>query len=55
MSWACRAEWLAPARPGAQVVTCDAHGDTDRGAEQHTKTTGHPTVSGPNAAPKDHR
>lgn len=48
MSWRCRAEWLAPTRPDAQDVTCDAHGDTDKGAEKHTTDTGHPTVSGPN-------
>jgi hypothetical protein len=39
MRWECRAEWMVP--PGA----CDAHGDGDRGAEQHTRDTGHPTLT----------
>lgn len=53
MSWICRAEWLAPTHPGgSEIATCDARGDTDRGAEKHTAETGHPTISGPNAAEK---
>lgn len=36
--------WLVPPQQ------CEEYGDTDRGAERHTKETGHPTVSGTPAA-----
>lgn len=52
MTWRCVAEHMAPAYPGARVIACDAQGDTDKGAERHTKDTNHPTISGPNAAKK---
>lgn len=41
--WQCYAWTLPLSYPD---VTCDAHGDTDKGAEDHTKTTKHPTTSG---------
>ena len=41
--WRCMAWTLPLSYPG---VTCDAHGDTDKGAETHTRQTKHPTTSG---------
>ena len=39
MTWTCLG--IPPTTP-----PCDAHGNTDRDAEKHTKTTQHATTSG---------
>jgi hypothetical protein len=36
---------IAPELPEAHRTDCDAKGDTDKGAEAHTKATGHPTMT----------
>ena len=41
LRWRC----LAPNLPPALRADCDAHGDTNRGAEKHTNETGHPTCT----------
>lgn len=41
--WRC----LAPELADPHGADCDAHGDTDSGAAEHTKDTGHPTITIP--------
>lgn len=41
-TWTCYAHTL----PGPLRVDCRAHGTGERGAERHTRETGHPTATG---------
>jgi hypothetical protein len=45
-SWTCLGPSTIP------LTSCDATGDTDRGAEKHCRETGHSTITSMKEAPK---